>query len=110
MLYHRRDRWVTIDLDRQKYQPELPVASKNAIHSLPTGPGSLHEPPTDEKVQPSFATVSEPTPGVRANPPAADAEAAGPASAPATTAPTNTLLLMPRLNFILPPQFHPAPT
>ncbi|MFI2234510.1 MULTISPECIES: hypothetical protein [Actinomycetes] len=59
MLRRRPDMWVTIGLDCQKYIPELPVAFKKAIHSRPTGPGSLHEPPTEEKVQPSFATDAE---------------------------------------------------
>lgn len=101
MLRRRREMWVTIGLDCQKYIPELPVAFKKAIHSLPTGPGSLQEPPTEEKVQPSFATDAELTSGVRASPPSADAGPASPVRAPATTAPTKTLLRMARLYFIL---------
>jgi hypothetical protein len=72
-----------------------------AINAPPTGPGSLHEPPTDEKVQPSFATGDALISLLTTCPLSADAVATGPASTPATTAPANTRPLIPRFHCTL---------
>lgn len=73
---------------------------RKAINAPPTGPGSVHEPPTEEKVQPSFATGDGPTWLMTTCPLSAEA-VADPDSTPATTAPANTSPLIPRFHCTL---------
>lgn len=65
------------------------------INALPTGPGSLHDPPTDEKVHPSSATAEVPT-GCSF----AAAAVPDPANTPTATPPANTTLPIPRFTLL----------